>query len=91
MHCRQIRVSADLPALSEVFCRLESASILGGNTARVEAGRFSYWAAEPREVFEFRSGQKRPFEKLQEALNKYKLEDCRDVNGNRPPKGMFCG
>ena len=68
MHSRRFRISVDLPALSEVFCRLESASILGGNIARAEAGRFSYWAAEPREVFEFRSGQERPFEKLREAL-----------------------
>jgi para-aminobenzoate synthetase component 1 len=91
LHSRRIRVSADLPALSEVFSRLESASILGGNTARAEAGRFSYWAAEPREVFEFRSGEKGPFEKLQEALDRYKLADHQDVHGNRPPRGMFCG
>ena len=91
MRHRRIRVSADLPALSEVFCRLESASILGGNMARADAGRFSYWAAEPREVFEFRPGQKRPFEKLQEALDKYTLEDRQDDHGGRPLEGMFCG
>ena len=91
MQRRRIRVSADLPALSEVFSRLESASIMGGNTARADAGRFSYWAAEPREVFEFHAGQKRPFEKLQEALAKYKLEDRWDDHASWPLGGMFCG
>ncbi len=91
MHHRRIRISADLPALSEVFSRLESASILGGNTARADAGRFSYWAAEPREVFEFHAGQKRPFEKLQEALAKYELEDRQDNHAIWPLQGMFCG
>jgi len=91
LHHRRIRVSADLPALSEVFSRLESASILGGNRARADTGRFSYWAAEPREVFEFRAGQKRPFEKLQEALAKYKLEDRQDNHVGQPLLGMFCG
>ncbi|MEA3226152.1 MAG: hypothetical protein U9Q07_09390, partial [Planctomycetota bacterium] len=61
-HCRRVSGSVDLPAVSEVFARLDSASILGGNAARTNAGRFSYWAAEPKEIFEFRAGQKRPFE-----------------------------
>jgi para-aminobenzoate synthetase component 1 len=91
LYCRRVPAPANLPGLSEVFAGLESASILGGNTARADAGRFSYWAAEPREVFEFRPGQKRPFEKLQEALAKYKLEDRQDNHASRPLRGMFCG
>jgi para-aminobenzoate synthetase component 1 len=63
-----------MPALSQIFAGRKSASILGGNIAKADADRFSYWAAEPKEVFEFRAGQKDPFEKLQKALNKYKLE-----------------
>ncbi len=90
-HHRRISTSADLPALSQVFSRLESASIVGGNAARANAGRFSYWAAEPREVFEFRAGQEKPFEKLHEALAKYGLEDSQDDQTELPPRGMFCG
>ncbi|UCE50582.1 MAG: anthranilate synthase component I family protein [Phycisphaerales bacterium] len=71
--------------------KLESASILGGNAARADAGRFSYWAAEPREVFEFHTGQERPFERLQKALTKYKLEDRQGNRAGQPPQGMFCG
>ena len=88
LHCREIRVSIDLAALSEVFAGLESASILGGNVAKADAGGFSYWAAEPREIFEFRSGQKEPFPKLLRVLGKYQLEDA---GRNDLPEGIFCG
>jgi para-aminobenzoate synthetase component 1 len=77
-----------LPGLSEVFSRLESASIIGGNTARADAGRFSYWAAQPIEILEFEAGQNNPFGKLQKALVKYKLDNN---GGNKLPKEMFCG
>ena len=79
---------ANLPALSEMFSRLESASIIGGNAARVGAGRFSYWAAQPKEIFEFKAGQVDPFGKLQKVLVKYKFEkDCDDSL----PKEIFIG
>jgi len=74
-----------------VFAGLESPSILGGNRARVDAGRFSYWAATPREVFEFRAGQNSPFEKLQKTLSRYNLEDFQGNPAGAPPQGMFCG
>ena len=74
LHSKKIRTSIDLPALSEIFSGLKSASILGGNPAKADADRFSYWAAEPREIFEFKTGQKDPFGKLQEVLDKYKLQ-----------------
>ena len=47
---RRIPARANLPGLNEVFARLESPSIIGGNTARANAGRFSYWAAQPAEI-----------------------------------------
>jgi len=88
LHYKKIRACINLPAVSEMFARLKSPSILGGNPAKKDADRFSYWAAEPKDVFEFRAGQKAPFEKLQYALDKYKPErDC--LNGL--PKGIFCG
>ncbi|MHC4593930.1 MAG: anthranilate synthase component I family protein [Planctomycetota bacterium] len=88
LHYKKIRASINLPALSQIFAGRKSASILGGNTAKADADRFSYWAAEPKEVFEFRAGQKDPFGKLQKILTKYKLEQ-----DSRPelPKGIFCG
>ena len=73
LYCRRIRAAADLPALNEVFARQKSASILGGNVARANAGRFSYWAADPKEVFEFKPGQAEPFAKLQRILTKYRI------------------
>jgi para-aminobenzoate synthetase component 1 len=87
LHCREIRVSIDLAALSEVFGGLGSACILGGNEAKGDADGFSYWAAEPRDVFEFRSGQEEPFAKLHRVLNKYRLVE----SGDSLPKGMFVG
>jgi para-aminobenzoate synthetase component 1 len=88
LHCRKVWASANLPGLSEVFTRFESASIIGGNTAKTDTDRFSYWAADPKDVFEFRAGQKDPFGKLQRALAKYELEkDCK----SSLPKGIFRG
>ena len=95
VHYKKIRASVDLPALSEMFSRLKSASILGGNAAKADADRFSYWAAEPKEIFESKTGQKDPFGKLQKVLDKYKLHpDTRlKTQDSRPelPKGIFCG
>jgi para-aminobenzoate synthetase component 1 len=93
LHYKKIRASVNLPALSEIFARLKSPSILGGNPTKKDADRFSYWAAEPKDVFEFRMGQKDPFEKLQFALDKYKLiPDPRlKTQDSSLPKGIFCG
>jgi para-aminobenzoate synthetase component 1 len=74
LHYRSLRTSVNLPGLSEVFSRLESASIIGGNASRADAGRFSYWAAQPKEILQFRPGQYDPFGKLQKALVKYMLK-----------------
>ena len=95
LHYKKIRASANLAGLNETFARLESASILGGNIARKDADRFSYWAASPKDIFEFRAGQENPFGKLQKALAKYKLEQdprlrTQDTKDDLP-KGIFCG
>jgi len=52
------------------------------------AGRFSYFAAQPKEIMEFETGQDNPFGKLQRALAKYKLEKESDIN---LPRGIFRG
>ncbi|MHC4455931.1 MAG: anthranilate synthase component I family protein [Planctomycetota bacterium] len=85
---KKIGASVNLSALNEVFAGEESVSILGGNTAKADAGKFSYWGAGPKEVFEFRAGQSEPFGKLQQALDKYKLDEA--FNSDLP-KGIFCG
>ena len=95
LHLRKIRTSINLPALSEVFARLGAPSILGGNNAKKDADRFSYWAACPKDVFEFRAGQEDPFGKLAQVLDKYKLEEderhkTQDTR-HKLPKGIFCG
>ena len=95
LHYKKVRATADLPALSELFAGRDSPSILGGNTATAEADGFSYWAAEPKEVFEFHAGQKDPFGKLQKALSKYKLVSDPRTLPPEPrldlPKGIFQG
>ena len=100
LHTKKIRMQANFPALSEIFAGLKLPSILGGNTAKKDADRFSYWGAQPKEVFEFRTGEKEPFEKFQRVLDKYKLEKNRSVDsllreGSRRsddlPDGIFCG
>ncbi len=84
VHTRKVTAQVPKESLSELFSRLESPSILGGNSA---SERFSYWAAEPREIFEFTAADNEPFIKLAKVLGKYKLLD---KSPDTPP-GMFCG
>jgi para-aminobenzoate synthetase component 1 len=88
LHYRKIPASINISALSETFATLKHTSILGGNIARKDTDRFSYWAACPKEVFEFRAGQNDPFTKLQKALDTYKLVDDQET---ALPKGIFRG
>ena len=89
---KKISTSVNLPALSETFAGLKSAAILGGNTSKKDADRFSYWAAEPKEVFEFRAGQQDPFGKLHEVLTGYVIDSrFRGNDKENLPKGIFCG
>lgn len=90
VHAKRIQIGTDLAALSEVFARLRCPAVLGGNQARAQADGFSYWAAEPRERFEFKQGQTGPFAELEDLLDKYKLVDNRPGKVV-PPEGMFCG
>ncbi|MBN1975486.1 MAG: anthranilate synthase component I family protein [Sedimentisphaerales bacterium] len=73
LHYRTLPAQANIPALSQIFSRLEFCTILGANSSVAGAGRFSYWAAQPKEIFEFTTKQKYPFDKLQNILDKYKL------------------
>jgi para-aminobenzoate synthetase component 1 len=88
LHCRKLNADVDLSSLSEVISNLPDATILGGNPSKSEADGFSYWMSQPVEVFEFRTGQKEPFEKLRAALAKYRLADNPATN---LPKGIFTG
>jgi aminodeoxychorismate synthase component I len=90
LHCRTVRADADLDAVSAVFAKLRSPSVLGGNAAVEEKEAVSYWAAEPREVFEFRSGSDDPFGQLERRLRRYRLVE----SSADPPtlsEGRFCG
>ena len=96
VHYKRIHAPADLAALSETFSALPSPSILGGNPAKGEADGFSYWAAEPRDVWEFKAGQDDPFPKLQNALDRYAITDDPPRNETSEeesplPPGMFRG
>jgi len=88
LHCRKLSADTDLSSLSEVISNLPRATILGANPSKARADGFSYWMAQPIEVFEFYSGQKAPFEKLQTALTKYRLADKAAMN---LPKGILTG
>ncbi len=93
VHYKRIRADINLGALTEVISRQPSPAILGGNPAKIDEDGFSYWAAEPREVFEFRIGQSDPFSKLQAILSRYTLCDDAAVgcNGTAMPAGVFRG
>ena len=84
IHYRALNEPVSLASLSEIFAKLENPSILGANNA----GRFSYWAGEPVEIFEFNSNDREPFEKLQRTLDKYSLAED---DKNDLPAGIFKG
>jgi len=88
VHYKKISIPVKLSALSELFAGLKEPSILGGNIGLTETERFSYWTAEAKEVFEFRAGEKDPFGKLKQRLDKYSLEKACE---KALPKGVFCG
>jgi anthranilate/para-aminobenzoate synthase component I len=93
LHWRKVRASATLHALSETFAGRQSVSILGANPAVIDGGGFSYWAAEPRDVFEFTAAQTDPFPKLESVLGRYRLTEgpADPKRMGLPPSGMFCG
>jgi para-aminobenzoate synthetase component 1 len=88
LHCRPIHTSIDLPAMTEVYSRLKCPSILGGNPAVADTGGFSYWAADPKEIVQFSSGQKDPFGMLQAVLSRYQLAGESQAG---LPRGVFRG
>ena len=93
VHRREIREELCLASLSEVFAALPSPAILGGNAAKASADGFSYWAGEPREVFEFTAGDGDPFPALELILNRYVLAS--EYAGGHivgpPSTPTFCG
>ena len=89
VHYKRIPSSTSLEALSETFSARPSPSILGGNPAKVNGDGFSYWTAEPREVFEFTSVQTDPFSQLQRALTRYRFDEAEGAD--LPLAGTFCG
>jgi len=88
LHYKKAHTSVNIPGLSKLFASRKFAAILGGNSSATEANRFSYWTAEPREIFEFHSDQSDPFGKLNKVLSKYRLDT--DYRADLPV-GIFCG
>ncbi|MBU1259639.1 MAG: anthranilate synthase component I family protein [Planctomycetes bacterium] len=80
---KKISVKVELQKLVRYFSSLDNPSILGAAGFRSERNRYSYFAAEPVEVFEISADDKSPFEKLRAVLKKYHLKDGLD--------GVFTG
>ncbi|MBC8379866.1 MAG: anthranilate synthase component I family protein [Planctomycetes bacterium] len=74
--------SVCLPALTEVISQKNNPAILGGNES---VRGVSIFTAEPVEVFEFYLDGQQPFEKLTQALSKYRTEP------KKVSASFFCG
>ena len=85
---RRLVLAPNLPGLNQLFSQRRCPAILGGNDAKARGGRFSYWAADPIDLFEFRIGQTDPLGRLDRALSRYILAS--DQPRPLPPE-MFCG
>jgi len=88
LYYRKITAPINLSALSRVFARRKSPSILGGNISKADADGFSCWVCQPKDIFEFRAGQKDPFQKLHRALCRYSPQEDHE---NALPKSIFRG
>ncbi len=86
---RKINFPIDLRKASGVFSRQIACSILGGNQAEAVGNRYSYFACQPREVFEFASNQTEPFKKLSAVFSRYRHDSSAENNGL--PDGVFIG
>jgi para-aminobenzoate synthetase component 1 len=89
LHYRGVISSATLPAVTQVVAEKRYPSVIGGNASVTGGNRYSIWAAQPREVLQFRAGGREPFGELKRALDKYRLEETRQ---GQLPEGLFrCG
>lgn len=84
LHYKKISASINSSALSQVFSNLNDISILGGN----HTGDFSYWMAQPKEIFQFNANHQNPFEKLEAILGKYEISEAFE---SQLPAGIFVG
>jgi len=74
---KKISLQIELQKLVQYFSSLFNPTILGGTNLNSIRNRYSYFAAEPVEIFEFFASDKKPFEKLRTVLNKYSLDDIK--------------
>jgi para-aminobenzoate synthetase component 1 len=80
---KKISAKVELQKLVCYFASLDNPAILGAARFNSDRNRYSYFTAEPLEIFEFFSDEKEPFEKLRAVLSKYRIENGLD--------GIFTG
>ena len=79
IYCRlvfkKVQANVKLQNLIQYYSTLTNPSILGGAEFNSQRNRYSYFAAEPVEIFEFLADGEKPFEKLRAVLKKYYIEE----------------
>jgi para-aminobenzoate synthetase component 1 len=79
IYCRlvfkKVQANVKLQNLVQYYSSLSNPSILGGAEYNSQRNRYSYFAAEPVEIFEFLADGEKPFEKLRAVLKKYYIEE----------------
>jgi len=75
---RKIHQKIELGKLVRYFSSLNNPAILGAAEFNSERNRYSYFAAEPMEIFECLNNENKPFEKLRAILSKYHLAGDND-------------
>lgn len=88
VHCRRIARELPLSSLCETFSKLENPSILGGHSAEIENNNYSYFAAQPADIFEFKLGEEGFEEKLNQLFSRYSFDE---KGSDIFPEEMFCG
>ena len=62
LSCKKVSTDIELSSFNQFFAGKRLTAIIGGHLADTADNRFSYWAAEPVEIFEFDSNDAEPFE-----------------------------
>lgn len=80
-----------MSALTSVIAEQDGAVILGGNEASTWASRWSLWGIRPYEVFECNSKERNPLVKLQQYINRYRLQQVETMDSPCPFVGGWIG
>ncbi len=92
IHARRLSFSPDMELLTQKFAQMHNACILGGNHSSSGDNQFSYWMAEPVEIFQITAVSGNVIGEIAAELGKYQSDSsCLPELPQRMFKGGWAG